>query len=70
MDCFIISLEGEKMSEYTLNDIKFNPAPITLCPAGQRDDVDEEELRQIFRENKELLKRLERQFRERKNKPN
>lgn len=54
------------MSEYTLNDIKFNPAPITLCPAGQRDDVDEEELKQIFQENKELLERLERQFQERK----
>lgn len=54
-------------SEYTLNDIKFNPAPITLCPARQRDDADEEELRQIFQENKKLLERLERQFQERKN---
>lgn len=58
------------MSEYTLNDIKFNPEPITLCPAGQSDDVDEEELRQMFRENKELLERLERQFQERINKLN
>lgn len=58
------------MSEYTLNDIKFNPAPITLCPAGQRDEADEEELRQIFRENKELLERLEHQFLERKNQRN
>ena len=33
------------MREYTLNDIKFNPEPITLCPLGQKDDVDEEFLK-------------------------
>ena len=54
------------MSEYTLNDIKFNPAPITLCPAGQGDDMDEEELQRVFQKNRELMERLERQFNERK----
>lgn len=54
------------MSEYTLNDIKFNPAPITLCPAGQGDSADEEELKKAFDKNRELMERLERQFNERK----
>lgn len=54
------------MSEYTLNDIKFNPAPITLCPAGQGDNADKEELKKAFQKNKELMERLERQFNERK----
>ena len=54
------------MSEYTLNDIKFNPAPLTLCPAGQEDNADKEELKKAFQKNKELMERLERQFNERK----
>lgn len=54
------------MSEYTLNDIKFNPAPLTLCPAGQGDNADEKELQKAFQKNKELIERLERQFNERK----
>lgn len=54
------------MSEYTLNDIKFNPAPLTLCPAGQGDNADAEELQRTFQKNKELMERLERQFNERK----
>ena len=54
------------MSDYTLNDIKFNPAPLTLCPAGQGDNADKHELRKMFHKNKELMERLERQFNERK----
>ncbi len=54
------------MSEYTLNDIKFNPASLTLCPAGQGDNADKEKLKKIFQKNKELMERLERQFNERK----
>lgn len=54
------------MSEYTLNDIKFNPAPITHCPAGQGDNVDKEELKKAFQKNRELIERLECQFNERK----
>lgn len=54
------------MSEYTLNDIKFNPAPLTLCPVGQGDHADKEELQKAFQKNKELMERLERQFNERK----
>lgn len=54
------------MSDYTLNDIKFNPAPLTLCPAGQEDGADTEELKITFQKNKELRERLERQFNERK----
>lgn len=54
------------MSEYTLNDIKFNPAPLTLCPVGQGDNVNEEELKKTFQKNKELMERLEQQFNERK----
>ena len=50
---------GEKMSEYTLNEIKFNPGSLTLCPAGQGDNADKEE-------NKELMEQLVRQFNERK----
>ncbi len=34
------------MSEYTLNDIKFNPAPLTLCPAGQGDNADKHSYRE------------------------
>ena len=66
LDCFIIKSRGGKMSEYMLNDIKFNPAPLTLCPAGQGDNTDEAELKKIFQKNKELAERLERQFNERK----
>lgn len=54
------------MSEYTLNDIKFNPAPLTCCPIGQGDNADEAELKKAFQKNKELAERLERQFNERK----
>ncbi len=54
------------MSEYTLNDIKFNPAPLTLCPAGQGNNADKEKLKKIFQKNKELMERLEWQFNERK----
>ncbi len=43
------------MSKYTLNDIKFNPAPLTLCPVGQGDNADKEELKKIFQKNKELM---------------
>ncbi len=53
------------MSEYTLNDIKFNPAPYTL-PIGQGDNADKEELKGAFQKNRELMERLERQFNERK----
>ena len=54
------------MSEYILNDMKFNPAPLTLCPIGQGDNADKEELKEKFRKNRELMERLERQFNERK----
>ena len=54
------------MSEYTLNDIKFNPAHLTLCPIGQGDNADEAELKKTFQKNKELAERLECQFNERK----
>lgn len=54
------------MNDYTLNDIKFNPAPLTLCPIGQGDNADAEELKMVFQKNKELMERLERQFNERK----
>ena len=54
------------MSEYTLNDVKFNPAPLTHCPAGQGDNADKDELKKVFQKNKELMERLERQFNERK----
>lgn len=54
------------MSEYTLNDVKFNPAPLTLCPVGQGDNADKDELNKIFQKNKELMECLERQFNERK----
>ena len=54
------------MGDYTLNDIIFNPAPLILCPAGQKDDADEEKLKVTFQNNKELLERLERQYNERK----
>lgn len=54
------------MSEYTLNDINFNPAPLTLCPIGQGDNADKEELKRTFQKNRELMERLEQQFNERK----
>lgn len=54
------------MSEYTLNDIKFNSVPLTLCPIGQGDNADKEELEKAFQKNRELAERLEHQFNERK----
>ena len=54
------------MREYTLNDIKYNPDPITLCPLGQKDDVDEEDLKADGKRNRELMERLFREFEERK----
>lgn len=54
------------MSEYTLNDVKFNPAPLTLCPTGQEDNADKVELKKTFQKNKELMECLEYQFNERK----
>ena len=55
------------MSEYTLNDIKYTPAPLTLCPIGQGyDDVDAEEVEKEFQKNRALLERLQRDFNDRK----
>lgn len=54
------------MREYTLNDIKFNPEPITLCPLGQGDDTDEEVIKTTGKKNRELMERLFREFEERK----
>lgn len=54
------------MSAYTLNDIRFNPAPLTLCPTGQGDNADKTKLQKAFQKNRELAERLERQFHERK----
>ena len=54
------------MREYTLNDIKFNPEPITLYPLGQKDDMDEEFLKADGKKNRELMERLFREFEERK----
>lgn len=54
------------MKEYTLNDIKFNPAPLTFCPIGEGDNIDEKYLEEAFQKNKELMERLECQFNERK----
>jgi hypothetical protein len=54
------------MSEHALNDIKFNPAPLTLYSVGWEDNADKDELKKIFQKNKELMEHLERQFNERK----
>ena len=39
------------MSDYTLNDIKFNPTLLTLCPLGQGDNVDEEVIKTTGKKN-------------------
>lgn len=54
------------MSDYTLNDIKFNPPPLTLCSLGQGDNVDEEVIKTTGKKNKELMERLFREFDKRK----
>lgn len=54
------------MSEYTLNDIRFNPEPLTLCPLGKGDNVDEEIIKAEGKKNRELMKRLFQEFEERK----
>lgn len=55
------------MSEYTLNDIKFNPNPPTLCRIGEgKDTISESELREGYRKNREMMERLFREFEERK----
>ncbi len=52
----------------TMNDWGYNPSPLKEIPIGQGeipDDVSEEELREGFRRNKELIESLEREYEER-----
>ena len=50
------------MSEYTLNDMKFNPEPLTLFVPDPNYKPDEEKLQKDFKKNRELVKQFE-QFR-------
>ncbi|MBR1627863.1 MAG: hypothetical protein IJ679_01180 [Lachnospiraceae bacterium] len=47
------------MREYTLNDIKFNPEPLTLFEPDPEYKPNEEELEQDFRRNRELIKEMQ-----------
>ena len=54
------------MSEYTLNDIKYNPTPLTLCAIGTDYKADRKKLDDSFKQNRELMKKLQSEFEQRK----
>ena len=47
------------MREYTLNDIRFNPEPLTLFEPDPNYKPNEEELEQGFKKNRELIKEMQ-----------
>ena len=55
------------MSRYSLNDIAYNPEPVTLLKAGEEvdPDWDEEAGLERSRKNREIGEKLLREFRER-----
>ena len=55
------------MSRYSLNDIEFNPEPVTLLKAGEEVDPDWDEEASLERsqKNREIGEKLLREFRER-----
>lgn len=57
------------MREYTLNDNSFNPEPLTLfIPTGTESQVDEAQLQESFKRNREMMQQMETEFDERKKK--
>ncbi len=55
------------MSAYTLNDNAFDPTPLTLyVPTGAELKVDENILQESFKNNRDLMRRMEKEFEERK----
>lgn len=47
------------MREYTLNDIRFNPEPLTLFEPDPNYKPNEEELEQGFKKNRELIREMQ-----------
>lgn len=47
------------MREYTLNDIRFNPEPLTLFEPDPNYKPNEEELEQGFEKNRELIREMQ-----------
>ena len=57
------------MREYTLNDSSFNPEPLTLyVPTGAESQVDNAQLQESFKRNREMMQQMEAEFNERKKK--
>ena len=57
------------MREYTLNDNSFNPDPLTLyVPTGTESQVDNAQLQESFKRNREMMQQMEAEFNERKKK--
>ena len=55
------------MSAYTLNDNAFDPTPLTLyVPTGAESKVDENQLQESFKKNRDLMQQMEKEFAERK----
>ncbi len=54
------------MSKYTLNDINFDPAPLSKFVPDPDYKADEEEIKRGYQKNRELMERLQRDFNERK----
>ena len=50
------------MREYTLNDTKFNPEPLTLFEPDPEYKPDEEVLEQGFKKNRELIKEMQKEL--------
>ena len=57
------------MREYTLNDSSYNPDPLTLyVPTGTESKVDDAQLQESFKRNREMMHQMEAEFNERKKK--
>ena len=53
------------MSEYVLDDLRFNPEPLTLYKPDGKDSVSKEELNLDREKNLEILRRVEHIYEER-----
>ena len=55
------------MSAYSLDDNVFDTTPLTLyVPTGNESKVDENQLQESFRKNRDLMQQMEKEFAERK----
>ena len=56
------------MSRYTLNDMAFDPEPLTLFEGDPDYKADEEDLKSGFQRNRELMEQFRQEYKRKKQK--